>query len=122
MEISVLQGETISNVIGLEVDSDEVIFTTGSGKQFKLYHEQDCCEHVRIEDLEGDSSDLEGGLVLNAEEVSGWYEDCDDPDTCDDSFTWTFYKIDTTKGGVWIRWLGESNGYYSESVDFVQIK
>lgn len=56
-----------------------------------------------------------------AEEVSSEPpEDFDESNY--DSYTWTFYKIGTTKGTVTLRWFGRSNGgYYSESVDFYEI-
>ena len=123
MNISELIGKTITGINGMKNGSDEVFFTTSDNKKFKMFHWQDCCEHVQIEDVCGDVSDIIGSPVVVAEEItgdtaqpSGWKE----PEYCE-SYTWTFYKIDTVKGGITIRWLGESNGYYGEGVDFEEI-
>lgn len=94
---------------------DELVFVCDEG-EFKFVHHQDCCECVEIEDVIGDLQDLVGEPLLLAEESTG-----DTPvdhkfDYEPDSYTWTFYKFATRKGYVDVRWLGQSNGYYSESV------
>ena len=69
-----------------------------------------------INDIVGDLQDLVGEPLLLAEEVDG--ETPVDFNVRDhESVTWTFYKFATRKGYVDVRWLGESNGYYSEGVD-----
>lgn len=95
---------------------DEMYLTSECGRQFKFYHEQDCCESVTIDDVVGDLNDLIGSpltLVDKSSNIS----------TPDDytSQTWTFYKFATIKGYVDVKWLGESNGFYSESVDFMEV-
>jgi hypothetical protein len=81
-----------------------------------MYHSQDCCESVSIEDVEGDICDLIGSPIVLAEEAPS--QDEQPGRDHGDSFTWTFYRLATEKGFVVIRWYGESNGYYSERVDF----
>ncbi len=108
-----LTGQTIVSIDGLVKESDKVTIRTKEGNTYEMYHEQDCCEYVRLEDVCGDISDIIGLPLLRADEV----DSCGDGSR-DDSNTWTFYRLDTRKGSVCIRWLGESNGYYSESVRF----
>lgn len=101
------------------------------GRHYMMYHSQDCCESVEIIDIVGDLQDLIGSPLLEAEEVSFTPKD-DIPDASvvgltynvntDESVTWTFYKFGTMKGAVNIRWLGTSNGYYSEEVSFNEVK
>lgn len=98
---------------------EELIFTCSDGSSYMFYHDQDCCESVSIEDITGDLNDLVGEPLLMAEEVS------DEPEPemeFSESYTWTFYKFATVKGYVTVRWLGESNGYYSESVYFTKLR
>ena len=78
----------------------------------RFYHDQDCCESVSIEDICGDLADLVGEPLVEAEEVS----DYTGPDMDHESYTWTFYRFGTRRGSVTVRWLGVSNGYYSERV------
>lgn len=90
--------------------------TLDDGRKAVFYHSQDCCESVDLNEVHGDLDDLLNTPILQAEEVSG--EDPGPPSEYYDSYTWTFYKLATIKGHVTLRFLGESNGYYSESVDF----
>lgn len=132
--IEVLKGKTIEAIHG-DQGSDELVFDTSDGESYKMYHSQDCCESVSIEEIIGDLKDLIGNPILLAEEVSS-----SDPDEAlklkreqeeaekdggyyygADSETWTFYKLSTIKGSVTIRWYGTSNGYYSEGVSFVRL-
>lgn len=114
--IEVLKGQTLAEIKHKE---DELLFTTIDGKIYRMFHSQDCCEYVIIEDICGELGDLIGHPVLVAEEAT----DSDNPrNHADEYFTWTFYKLSTIKGSVTIRWYGTSNGYYSESVDFVEVQ
>lgn len=117
---SALLGKTLVSVENR--DNEEIHFVTTGDEHFVQYHSQDCCEGVRVEEIVGDLADLVGAPLLLAEEVSFSDETPDGiaPPEYPDSYTWTFYKLATIKGSVTIRWLGESNGYYSESVDFRQ--
>jgi len=116
--IEELVGKTLQLVHKNE-ESTVIEFKSIDGITYRMYHEQDCCESCEVESIVGDLADLIGSPVLVAEEISNKDEPA--PEDVYESHTWTFYKIDTAKGGVTIRWLGMSNGYYSESVDFEKV-
>lgn len=97
---------------------DEMVLVDTAGNRYTFAHEQDCCERVAIEDVCGDMDDLVGSPIVMAEEVGSDGRDLPERPEWDESSTWTFYRFGTAKGSVTVRWLGTSNGYYSESVDY----
>ena len=121
--VEILEGMTMSAVERASNDGDdEIVFIEQGGRRFRMFHDQDCCESVTIEDICGDLSDLVGSPILHAEECSGdEAEGKPNEDYTPESCTWTFYKFATAKGYVTIRWYGESNGYYSETVDIEEL-
>ena len=136
-ELSELIGKVVKEITN---ENNEITFTLENGDKYKLCHYQDCCESVTIDDINGDLDDLIGSPITMSEEVSNkdfedaflsgfkkqndddYYEKDDNGNYKAESYTWTFYKFATIKGYVDIRWYGESNGYYSESVDFEKVQ
>jgi len=115
-----LLGKTLVSA-SVNAEKDRMTLDASDGSQYLMHHIQDCCESVSIEEIVGDLGDILGSPILQAEEATNSTDPVPD-ERYVESYTWTFYKLATIKGGVTIRWLGDSNGYYSESVDFEQTR
>lgn len=106
-----LKGKKIID-IQVDLEYDKIYFLTDDLKFFFMFHEQQCCESVWIEELDN-IENIKGQKILYAEEIQQRDEKKDQ--------TWTFYKIDTLHSSHTLRWCGQSNGYYSESVDLFMV-
>ena len=104
-----LQGMTITAVVYKETSESLLIHL--NTHVLEMLHHQDCCETVYLADVVGSFEDLIGYPLL---EVS---ESIVDIATADMSSTASYYNFKTVKASVQLRWVGESNGYYSETVD-----
>jgi hypothetical protein len=117
-DFSDLLGKTLVRIEieTLKYDGDVIKFFTSENEEYRMYHDQDCCESVELIDF--DRSEIE--ILLDSPILMAEVE-TNEADTSWGSETWTFYKLATIKGYVTLRWYGESNGYYSESVSFYKI-
>lgn len=113
-----LKGKKITEVNGLVVDESEITITLEDGSSIRMYHSQECCEEVYVEDIVGDVNIVDSIFYEIIEKVSNTDSLPKDVNTQEygDVEEWTFYTIKTSKGYLDIRWYGTSNGYYSTSV------
>lgn len=74
-----LKGHSLTEITkenGIGYD-ERIRFVSQSGDVFLMYHEQDCCESVYLEDVTGEFDDLIGHPLLIANETSN-YKSADD--------------------------------------------
>ena len=112
--IKELVGEVLTH-IDVDGESNEILLTTESGRRYKIWHDQDCCESVEIAGCDGAFATLIGRKIIDVT------HDEDSRNTEDGSQTKTAITFRTSKSIVISRWIGYSNGYYSESVDITEI-
>jgi len=142
VEMTDLEGLVFTSVAQDDDDRDTLRFESDSGDVFVMYHAQDCCEVVYLDDVIGDLEDLVNTPILEARVAASGDRADAELDVLDgeayvmhklstfgdqkskpvnDSETWTFYLFRTIKGSVTLRWFGSSNGYYSESVNIYKV-
>lgn len=114
-----LEGRTIEST---EIGRDWLNIFCEDGTQWQLFHRQDCCESVNFKDTQGDPAELIGKKILKAytdrgSESNSWWDTSNS-----ESSTWEEFTLEAS--GVKVTWrsAGESNGYYSETMNFEQTK
>ena len=111
-------GKTIQEIRGCKKHSDEVTIKFTDGSCLKFYHQQDCCETVLLEDFDITPEWLIDSKIISIEErISRSEEGVKPLNDWTESYTWSFYVIKTSSSTMILRWYGESNGWYSETVD-----
>lgn len=127
------EGLTVKEI---NVCKDEIMLCCDNGCNYYFYHEQDCCENVYIVHTDGDPSCLKNMKLVEVEQTAksfGEYQDGYteeyilenhpeiDKGSIDYSNTLTELVFRTQEDTVCFKWLGTSNGYYSESVDLRKV-
>ena len=122
---NILRGERINGLL-IGNDSWTLVIRTTGGKFFRFDTENDCCNsvwfnHINGVDIlgEGNSFDLIRGALVTGVEDKGWGENRSDEDgyeVVQDGF-WT---IRTDRGYIDIEVRNSHNGYYGGSVSFIE--
>ena len=115
VKFDVLVGEVL-DAVDIDREKDQILLTTRSGRQFLIYHEQKCCETVEISGQDGSFDKLIGKPIVEARDNA-----VDTSEEAADSQTTTTLVFRVDDQTVISRWIGDSNGYYSESVDIAEL-
>lgn len=126
-------GFSIPGLVGrsvvYEINSETVqIEDRQSGDVWRLEHDQDCCEGVRVIRSVCSMDCMTEGYPVVSATIRAWSDDVPSVEELGfvpspkfvsgltESFTLTRLLIQTENGSLDVVWLGESNGYYNEGI------
>ena len=109
VQIESILGKTI---VEINKQYNKIEFICSDGGSFLMYHDQQCCEEVALDDVCGDLDDLLNVPILNI--------NCKSDDNSKPSYV--FYTLATQKGYVDFRWSANINTYYSTYVDIFELR
>lgn len=120
VDIETLVGETIVDIDDVpdEAGDDRILITTANGRTIVIYHQQGCCERVRIIGRDGEWHTLIGKVIVEARKDQ---QEQQDSATGYGTATKTELMFRVDDATVVSRWIGESNGHYSERVDIKEL-
>lgn len=113
-----LAGKTIINLD--DSANGDLRFTMDDGSVYEMGYIPDCCATCDIESGLSDLQAMVGQKLVSVsmDTSSERPADVAKPEYEPESQTWTFYTFRSNEATAQLRWFGESNGYYSESVTF----
>ena len=115
VRFDVLVGEVL-DAVDIDRKENQILLTTRSGRRFLVYHEQECCEKVAIFGQDGSFDKLIGKPIVEARDIA---VDTGDDELDSQTTTTLVFRVDDQT--VISRWVGDSNGYYSERVDIAEL-
>lgn len=96
------------------------VIATSHG-HFAIDHAQECCESVTLYRADICAASINEEIIEASEEFLNEHPPFYKPSGCEESFTWSVYKIHTESGISTLYFLGESNGYYGETTSVRKI-
>lgn len=114
VDFDILIGETIVSISGMDTGGVEVVIETASGRTFRMYHVQDCCENVYIDATYGCANSILNKVVDETTYFTDNY------DGAYESGTISRFRIYCDGDYFEVKWIGTSNGYYGEGVSFYE--
>ena len=119
MEWFELSGKTF---VSIKACDDELVLMDTNNVEYKLQHYYDCCETMSCPKVEGAVADILNKTIVLAEDDypadPDWYKDY-----ADESHTWSRFALGTADGSKVTWWfLGQSNGYYGETMTLSKVE